>query len=106
MDLPTSIEANVIAHTIAKICWMFVYILVYGIRPLLVRPKPVGLTDVINWGLVLTFDGVLLYTFGFKSLLYLVLGTVFGGGMHPIAGHLIQEHYMFVTVSLHLTLPF
>ena len=88
-----------IAHTLAKIGWMIVYILVYGIRPLIIRPKPVGLADVINWGLVLSFDGALLYTLGFKSLLYLVLGTVFGGGLHPIAGHLIQEHYMFVTVS-------
>ena len=78
---------------------MFVYILVYGIRPLIIRPKPVGMADVINWALVLTFDGALLYTCGFKSLLYLLMGTVFGGGLHPIAGHLIQEHYMFVTVS-------
>ena len=77
---------------------MFVYILVYGIRPLIIRPKPVGMADVINWALVLTFDGALLYTCGFKSLLYLLMGTVFGGGLHPIAGHLIQEHYMFVTV--------
>lgn len=100
MDLPTGIEANIIAHTVAKICWMFVYILVYGIRPLIIRPKPVGIADVVNWGLVLTFDGALLYTCGFKSLLYLLMGTVFGGGLHPIAGHLIQEHYMFVTVSL------
>ena len=98
VDLPTGIEANVIAHTAAKVCWMFVYILVYGVRPLLIRPKPVGLADVINWGLVLTFDGALLYTCGFKSLVYLLAGTVFGGGLHPIAGHLIQEHYMFVTV--------
>lgn len=97
VDLPTGIEANIIAHTVAKICWMFVYILVYGIRPLIIRPKPVGIADVINWGLVLTFDGALLYTCGFKSLLYLLMGTVFGGGLHPIAGHLIQEHYMFVT---------
>ena len=99
VDLPTGIEANAIVHTAAKIGWMIVYILVYGIRPLIIRPKPVGLADVINWGLVLTFDGALLYSLGFKSLLYLLLGTVFGGGLHPIAGHLIQEHYMFVTVS-------
>ena len=99
VDLPTSLEANAIVHTVAKVCWMVVYILVYGIRPLIIRPKPVGMADVINWGLVLAFDGVLLYTLGFKSLLYLLLGTLFGGGLHPIAGHLIQEHYMFVTVS-------
>lgn len=106
VDLPTCLEANAIVHTAAKICWMVVYILVYGIRPLLIRPKPVGMADVINWGLVLAFDGVLLYTLGFKSLLYLLLGTVFGGGLHPIAGHLIQEHYMFVTVSCcHLYAP-
>lgn len=49
---------------------------------------------------VLGFDAVLLYTCGIKSLAYLLAGTVMGGGLHPMAGHLISEHYMFVKVHL------
>ena len=38
---------------------------------------------------------------GFKSLMYLLIGVVLGGGLHPMAGHLIAEHYMFLKVSQH-----
>lgn len=53
---------------------------------------------MVNIAVVLGFDALLLYTCGFKSLVYLLCGTVMGGGLHPMAGHLISEHYMFVKV--------
>lgn len=56
--------------------------------------------DLVNIAIVLGFDAAVLYFWGFKSLLYLLLGSLLGGGLHPLAGHLIAEHYMFVTVSL------
>lgn len=46
--------------------------------------------------LVLGFDGAVLYFWGLKSLTYLLAGTLLGGGLHPMAGHLIAEHYCFV----------
>ena len=54
------------------------------------------MADVVNMVVVLSFDAALLYTCGIKSIIYLLLGTVMGGGMHPMAGHLISEHYMFI----------
>ena len=42
MDLPTYMEANVITTTAIKVAWVFCYILVYGLRPVIVRPKKVG----------------------------------------------------------------
>ena len=42
MDLPTYLEANVITTTAIKVAWVFCYILVYGLRPVIVRPKKVG----------------------------------------------------------------
>ena len=57
-----------------------------------------GPADLVNIAVVLGFDAAVLYTCGFKALIYLLLGTVMGGGMHPMAGHLISEHYMFIKV--------
>lgn len=42
VDLPTFMEASYIGTTAVKVMWLFCYILVYGIRPVLVRPKKVG----------------------------------------------------------------
>lgn len=44
MDLPTFLEANWVTGTAAKAAWVLVYILVYGLRPVIIRPKPVGET--------------------------------------------------------------
>jgi fatty acid desaturase len=32
---------------------------------------------------------------GPKAIVYLLLSTLLGGGLHPIAGHFISEHYVF-----------
>lgn len=42
VDLPTDLEANVVSNFFAKIVWVFSYLAVYGLRPLIVRPKPMG----------------------------------------------------------------
>ena len=42
MDLPTSLEANLVSNFFAKVAWVFSYLAVYGLRPLIVRPKPMG----------------------------------------------------------------
>ena len=52
----------------------------------------------MNLVLVLGFDAGLLYCWGLKSLAYLLVGVVAGGGLHPLGGHLIAEHYMFLKV--------
>eukprot|EP00208_Stichococcus_sp_RCC1054_P001406 CAMPEP_0206139322 /NCGR_PEP_ID=MMETSP1473-20131121/5530_1 /ASSEMBLY_ACC=CAM_ASM_001109 /TAXON_ID=1461547 /ORGANISM="Stichococcus sp, Strain RCC1054" /LENGTH=361 /DNA_ID=CAMNT_0053533063 /DNA_START=107 /DNA_END=1192 /DNA_ORIENTATION=+ len=95
VDLPTFFEASWINTAVQKFLWVFCYIIVYGLRPMLVRPKSVGAQDVVNIAVVVGFDVALVYTCGFKSLAYLIIGTVMGGGLHPMAGHLIAEHYMF-----------
>jgi len=51
---------------------------------------------VVNLALVLGFDAAVLYLGGAKALAYLLAGTLLGGGLHPMAGHLIAEHYMFL----------
>jgi hypothetical protein len=64
-----------------------------------------GTADVVNLALVLGFDAAVLHFMGFKSLMYLLLGVVLGGGLHPIAGHLIAEHYMFLKVRVRSCFP-
>lgn len=65
----------------------------------MLNPVHAGTADVVNLALVLGFDAAIIYFMGFKSLMYLVVGVVLGGGLHPMAGHLIAEHYMFLKVG-------
>lgn len=136
VDLPTPMEANLVNNFVSKAVWVFWYIVIYGVRPLLIRPKSVGephlpspsrqcieakglllrqtlitansqitcwhagVADIVNIVAVLGFDAVVLYFCGIKAMAYLLFGNVFGGGLHPMAGHLIAEHYMFAKASL------
>lgn len=54
---------------------------------------------MVNLGLVLGFDAAVLYFLGIKAMMYLLVGVIVGGGLHPMAGHLIAEHYMFLKVG-------
>lgn len=95
VDLPTVFESTWIRGLFMKTVYGFFYLVVYGVRPLLVRPKAATAADVVNWVLVMGTNAVVLYFWGLKSLVYLFAGSILGGGLHPLAGHLIAEHYMF-----------
>jgi len=43
----------------------------------------------------LVFDIIVYWMMGWRSLVYLVIGTILAMGLHPVAGHFISEHYMF-----------
>lgn len=148
VDLPTDFEANWINNIFAKLVWVSTYIVVYGVRPLLIRPKVPGKgyavkqsfwffpcvplhllsfvrtnthactsgcsdlimcavdgADFILLGLVLGCDALVIYAWGFKAIMYLLLGSLLGGGLHPMAGHLIAEHYMFLKVGIGCSIP-
>ncbi|KAI3426432.1 hypothetical protein D9Q98_008800 [Chlorella vulgaris] len=95
VDLPTVIESSIITGFFSKLFFTFIYLSIYAVRPLLVRPKSATMADLVNWALVIGTDVGVLYFLGFKSLVYLLAGSLLGGGLHPMAGHLIAEHYMF-----------
>lgn len=59
------------------------------------QPRCAGKEELINFVAVIGFDVAVLYFWGWRSLLYLLLSAPLGGGLHPLAGHLIAEHYMF-----------
>ena len=59
-----------------------------SLTPLPTR-TPAAAADFVNWGLVIGTDVGVLYFLGIKSLVYLLAGSLLGGGLHPMAGHLI-----------------
>ena len=96
-DIPTAIEGWFFNSTLRKVLWVFLQPLFYSLRPLAVNPKQPTKWEFINITCTVLFDLAILYTWGIRGLLYLVLGTLFGMGLHPVAGHFIAEHYVMNT---------
>lgn len=95
-DLPTKIEGILFSSPIGKLFFVVMQPLFYTLRPVLVLPKTVTFLEVVNWAIQIAFDVLIYYVFGLKAISYLWLGTLLGLGLHPIAGHFIAEHYVFI----------
>jgi sphingolipid delta-4 desaturase len=96
VDIPTRHEAIFFTNMIAKFLWMLFQPLFYVFRPLAIKPRSPGLWEAINWTAVLSFDIAFAYLFGAKAIVYLMLSSFFGSGLHPVGGHFIAEHYVFL----------
>ena len=95
-DLPTRFEANLFASTFGKVIYVGLLPLLYSIRPIIMMPKKIDRNEVMNTVLQMSFNLIVYYTLGFNSLFYLIIGTLLGLGFHPISGHFIAEHYVFI----------
>lgn len=96
MDIPSQFEGKFFCHTLSKLVWLFLQPWFYSLRPLIVRPKSVTSLEIINFIIQASFDVAIWYYFGTKALVYFCSGTFLAMGIHPLAGHFISEHYMFV----------
>ncbi|ESO89808.1 hypothetical protein LOTGIDRAFT_124615 [Lottia gigantea] len=95
VDIPTRLESFMFRHPITKILWLLFHPFIHAIRPFYKSPKTVGAWEIVNCVVQISFDLIIIWLFGYKSLIYLICGTLFGFGLHPLAGHFISEHYLF-----------
>ena len=95
VDIATEWEGRLFQSRLGKALWLFLMPFFYGLRPLLVNPKPLTVLDVIN--VVTTFGGniVLAYYWGYRVPLFSLISDWLGHGLHPVAGHFIAEHFVF-----------
>jgi len=97
MDIPTATEGRVVGNNpLLKFAWIFTQVLFYALRPVLVKPYQPGRWEAANWAFCLSVDAIFYYFFGGWALFYLLLSLFLGLGPHPMAGHFIAEHYVFV----------
>lgn len=94
VDIPTIWEGMTFNDPLKKLLWIILQPLFYAIRPLIVNPKPMLFMEFINIVIVLGFDLLLVY-WDYRVLLFNILSTLLGMGLHPVAGHFISEHYEF-----------
>jgi len=95
-DVPSKWEGDFFTNTTLKVLWVFFQPLFYITRPLFVKPKTPGFWEAINWSAVIFTDILIVYFWGYKSIVYMFLSMFLGSGIHPAAGHFIAEHYVFI----------
>jgi sphingolipid delta-4 desaturase len=96
MDLPTEWEGRFFTNTPLKALWLLLQPLFYSLRPTIVRPKKPMKLDILNTVVILVTDALIAHYVSPWAVFYLVISTLLGMGFHPVAGHFIAEHYVFV----------
>lgn len=96
VDIPTEFEGWFFCTRLRKFIWIILQPLFYAIRPLCINPKPISQLEVTNVAFQVAFDLLLYWVCGAKPVLYMLAGSMLGMGLHPISGHFIAEHYMFL----------
>ena len=96
VDIPTYWEGRVFRTTFLKAIWLLCQPLFYAFRPGILRPKVLRKLDLLNILVIVVSDSLIVYFFGIRALVYLIASTLLGMGFHPVAGHFVAEHYVFV----------
>ena len=95
-DLPSPIEAKLVGNSAPrKALWLAFYFLAQLLRvPRLTRIKLIDRWYVANAAVQIAFVAAVIYGWGWASLAYLLLSSVFAIGLHPVGARWIQEHYL------------
>lgn len=96
VDIPSKLETRLFTHTFHKFVWILLQPWFYSIRPFFVNPKPIHVLEITNIVIQFMFDYLIYHFLGFKAVAYLVTGSFLATSLHPVAGHFISEHYMYV----------
>jgi sphingolipid delta-4 desaturase len=96
VDLPTHLEGRIFNNVFSKTIFVIFQVLFYAFRPLYVNPKKPGVWELYNWIACLTYAAFIYAIAGYNGLGYLLVSSLMGSGAHPVAGHFIAEHYVFI----------
>ncbi|XP_006000499.1 sphingolipid delta(4)-desaturase/C4-monooxygenase DES2-like [Latimeria chalumnae] len=96
VDIPTEFEGRFFCTPARKILWLFLQPLLYLLRPLYINPKPVSQMEILNAVVQFTYNGLIYKLWGLKPVAYMLAGSLLSMGLHPISGHFIAEHYMYL----------
>ncbi|XP_057626480.1 sphingolipid delta(4)-desaturase DES1-like [Chionomys nivalis] len=96
VDAPSHFEGWFFCTTFRKLVWVVFQPLFIFLRPYFVSPKPVTSLETINIVAQITFNSIIYYVWGIKSLVYMLAASLFGLGLNPISGHFIADHYILL----------
>lgn len=94
-DLPSRFEALIFKGFLGKCLWLSLQIFFYAVRPILIKPLKPDKWQIINAIVQVSFMFGIYFLIGWTGILYLILSALLAGGLHPLGGHFVAEHYLF-----------
>lgn len=95
-DIPTALEAAVYRGRLGKLGFLFFQVFSYALRPGFINPLPATVHEMVGWNVAIIFDICVGMFIGRSALLYMFVSDLLGMGLHPMAGHFISEHYVYL----------
>ncbi|WP_437510268.1 fatty acid desaturase [Sorangium sp. So ce1099] len=94
-DLPRLLEVRLIgAGRARKLLWLFFYVVAYLGRAARFAKLP-SRDEWINLAIQLPAAWLSWRLLGAPGFTYLLLSTLIGHSLHPVAGHFVHEHYVY-----------
>jgi len=56
LDIPSDTEARIFRSAPMKMLWAFLMPLFYTLRPMILKPAPLNLIDIVCWIIQIAFD--------------------------------------------------
>lgn len=94
-DIPVLMEIKTFRNPLTKCLFLIILPFFYSLRPYFKKPKLQNKMEIINLITIFTTDYLVWRFFGFYSFFYLIVGTLWGLSIHPVAAHILAEHYEF-----------
>jgi len=94
-DLPCIAEIAFFTTRFRRLLYIIFMPLFYALRPYFKQAKPVSFWEVMNIIGVVSYAFLIYNLFTSKAVYYLLLCTWFGLSVHPVAAHVIAEHYEY-----------
>jgi sphingolipid delta-4 desaturase len=70
--------------------------LIIAVRPMMVRAQTFTTWHLANWIFQFGCMGIMVHFWGPNPFYYFFTCLMLSGSLHPMAGHFLAEHYVFV----------
>jgi len=106
LDLPTEFEAWLFSsNPLTRICFLFLQVFLYSIRPMVLSPKPLVLEDLLGGIVQALYISSAVHFGGWGCLIYLLCSAILGSGLHVAAMHFVAEHYLLTPDTAYTSDP-
>lgn len=94
-DIPTVWEVQFFQTKLKRLGYILFMPFFYGLRPYFKAPKMASFMEIVNLISCVIYGYFIVHYFDARAILYLFASTYVGLSIHPVAAHVIAEHYEF-----------